>query len=98
MPPRRFEQQPLLAAVLTRGFGPYADVVAGAAMQHVLLTACDRGLASSFITQPFEVPETRRALAEAFHLDGEFHTLLRIGYGFPTARTPRRTVDDVTQR
>lgn len=97
-PPRQFEQQPLLAAVLTYGTGARADVTAGMAMQRVLLTACDLGLSSSFVSQPFEVPAIRAALADAFRADGEPHTLLRIGYGYPVAPTPRRAVDDVATR
>lgn len=95
LPVRRFEQQPLLAAVLTSTTGPRSDLRAGAGMQHVLLTACDQGLSASFLSQPFEVASTRLALAEEFHDDGEIHTLLRVGYGYPVAVTPRRPVEDV---
>jgi len=98
-PPRRreFEQQPLLVAVLTYSRGIDADVIAGMAMQRVLLTASDLGLSSSFLTQPFEVPQTRAQLTELFK-PHEIHTLLRVGYGYPVAPTPRRAVDDVIVR
>ncbi|WP_286901448.1 hypothetical protein [Thermocrispum sp.] len=97
-PPRReFEQQPLVAAVLTYGKGIAADVVAGMAMQRVLLTASDLGLSTSFLTQPFEVPQTRAQLTELFR-PHQIHTLLRVGYGYPVAPTPRRAVDEVTVR
>lgn len=91
---RTFEQQPLLAAVATYGSGPVADVTAGVAMQRVLLTACDLGLATSFLSQPFEVPETRESLGQLFW-PRHVHTLLRIGYGYPLTPTPRRPVHDV---
>lgn len=98
VPPRQFEQQPLLVAVLTPVAGPRYEIRAGAAMQRVLLTACEIGLASSFLSQPFEVPETRAELSEAFRGDGEIHTLLRVGYGYPVGVTPRRPVEEVTTR
>jgi nitroreductase len=95
LPPREFEQDPLLAAVLTRDRGPHAEVRAGMAMQHVLLTATAAGLATSFLSQPFETPQTRDALDRIFAGLGQAHTLLRIGYGQPTATTARRPVADV---
>ncbi|MEV6872093.1 hypothetical protein [Amycolatopsis sp. NPDC051128] len=95
LPPREFEQDPVLAAVLTRDRGPHAEVRAGMAMQHVLLTATAAGLATSFLSQPFETPQTRDALDRIFDGLGQAHTLLRIGYGQPTANTMRRAVADV---
>jgi nitroreductase len=98
LPPREFEQDPVLAAVLTRDRGPDAEVRAGMAMQHVLLTATAAGLATSFLSQPFETSQTRDALDRIFAGLGQAHTLLRIGYGQPTATTPRRPVADVLTR
>lgn len=95
LPPRLFEQQPLLVAVTTASSGPRFDVVAGAGMQRTLLTGCTLGLSASFLSQPFEVAATRRELVAEFHDAGEVHTLLRIGYGYPVGATPRRPVDDV---
>lgn len=98
LPPREFEQDPVLAAVLTRDRGPDAEVRAGMAMQHVLLTATVAGLATSFLSQPFETPQTRDALDRLFDGLGQAHTLLRVGYGQPTATTARRPVADVLTR
>jgi nitroreductase len=98
MPPRQFEQQPLLAGVVTPEAGARADIVAGAGMQRALLTACTLGLSTSFLSQPFEVPETRARLADEFRPDGEIHTLIRVGYGYPVPRTPRRSAGEVTSR
>ncbi|GAA5120894.1 Acg family FMN-binding oxidoreductase [Haloechinothrix salitolerans] len=95
LPPRLFEQQPLLVAVTTVGSGPRFDVVAGAGMQRTLLAGCTLGLSASFLSQPFEVAETRRELVAEFRDAGEVHTLLRIGYGYPVGPTPRRPVADV---
>ncbi|MGW4065150.1 Acg family FMN-binding oxidoreductase [Amycolatopsis sp. NPDC004747] len=95
LPPREYEQEPLLGAVLTRDKGPHAEVRAGMAMQRVLLTATAEGLATSFLSQPFETPHTRESLDRLFAGLGQPHTLLRIGYGYPTRLTSRRPVEDV---
>ncbi|MPY99165.1 MAG: hypothetical protein GEU97_14415 [Actinophytocola sp.] len=96
LPARRFEQQPLLVAVVTAGTSPRYDVIAGAGMQRALLAACSLGLSASFLSQPFEVPDIRDEVTRAFASDGHVHTLLRIGYGYPVGVTPRRSVGEVT--
>jgi nitroreductase len=99
LPEREYEREPLLGALLTRDKGPHAEVRAGMAMQRVLLTATAEGLATSFLSQPFETPRTRESLDRLFAGLGQPHTLLRIGYGYPTRLTGRRPVADVlTQR
>ncbi|MEU7788885.1 hypothetical protein [Amycolatopsis sp. NPDC049159] len=95
LPDREYEQEPLLGAVLTRDRGPHAEVRAGMAMQRVLLTATAEGLATSFLSQPFETSRTRDSLVGLFAGLGQPHTLLRIGYGYPTRLTARRPVGDV---
>lgn len=97
LPPRLFEQQPLLIAVVTATKGNRYDLIAGAGMQRALLTACTLGLSASFLSQPFEVPSTRADLSASFRGDGEVHALLRVGYGYPVGVTPRRAVGDVTR-
>ncbi|QFU90002.1 hypothetical protein [Amycolatopsis sp. YIM 10] len=92
LPPRSFEQQPLLVAVLSGGQGALADLHGGMVMQAVLLTATSLGLATSFLSQPFETPETRSAIEQLFRDAGQVHTLLRVGYGYPTPLTARRPV------
>jgi hypothetical protein len=99
LPVREYEQEPLLGALLTRDQGPHAEVRAGMAMQRVLLTATAEGLATSFLSQPFETRRTRESLGRIFAGLGQPHTLLRIGYGYPTRLTARRPIEDVlTQR
>ncbi|WP_290062370.1 Acg family FMN-binding oxidoreductase [Amycolatopsis solani] len=98
LPEREYEREPLLGVLLTRDHGPYAEVRAGMAMQRVLLTATAEGLATSFLSQPFETPRTREALAALFAGLGQPHTLLRIGYGYPARLTARRPVEDVLTR
>ncbi|MEW2503728.1 hypothetical protein AB0878_24980 [Amycolatopsis sp. NPDC047767] len=94
--PRSFEQDPVLAAVLTRDHGAAAEVRAGLVLQRVLLTATAEGLASSFVSQPFEAPGTRAPLLDLFRGTGRPHTLLRLGHGLPSRMTARRPVADVT--
>ncbi|WP_410674957.1 Acg family FMN-binding oxidoreductase [Amycolatopsis sp. cmx-4-68] len=95
LPSREYEREPLLGALLTRDKGPHAEVRAGMAMQRVLLTATAEGLATSFLSQPFETPWTRDSLDRLFAGLGQPHTLLRIGYGYPTRLTSRRPVGEV---
>jgi nitroreductase len=93
---RPFEQDPLVAVLATATDDPRDHLHAGLAMQRVLLTATGAGLSTSFLSQPVEVPHTRAALHGL--LDGRGHpqTVLRIGYGHPATRTPRRPVSAVT--
>jgi hypothetical protein len=96
IPSRSFEQDALLAVVLTRDHGAAADVRAGLVLQRVLLTATADGLAMSFVSQPFETKATRGPLLELFRGIGQPHTLMRVGHGLPTRMTARRPAADVT--
>jgi hypothetical protein len=93
---RPFEQDPLVAMLTTHGDSPSDHLLAGIAMQRVLLTATVIGLSTSFLSQPVEVPATRAALRTLLDAPGHPQTVLRIGYGHPAARTPRRPVSAVT--
>lgn len=93
---RPFEQDPLVAMLTTHGDTPMDHLLAGIAMQRVLLTATVVGLSVSFLAQPVEVPLTRAALRALLVEQGHPQTVLRIGYGHPVARTPRRSVSAVT--
>jgi nitroreductase len=93
---RPFEQDPLVAMLTTHGDNPRDHLVAGIALQRVLLTATVLGLSVSFLSQPVEVPRTRAALRGLVAEPGHPQTVLRIGYGHPAVRTPRRPVSAVT--
>jgi hypothetical protein len=93
---RSFEQDPLVAMLTTHGDAVRDHLLAGQAMQRVLLTATAVGLSSSFLSQPVEVPLTRAALRMLLDAPGHPQTVLRIGYGNPAAPTPRRPVSAVT--
>jgi hypothetical protein len=92
---RPFEQDPLVAMLTTHGDTVRDHLQAGQALQRVLLTATVTGLATSFLSQPVEVPLTRAALRALLEAPGHPQTVLRIGYGHPAGPTPRRPVDAV---
>ncbi|RRO18786.1 nitroreductase [Saccharopolyspora rhizosphaerae] len=91
-----YESHPLLAVLCSHREGQEAELQAGQAAQHVWLTATDRGLSASMISEVIEVPDTRDELRQM--LGGTLHpqALLRIGYGGGAAvPAPRRAVDDL---
>ncbi len=93
---RPFEQDPLVAVLTTHGDTPKDHLHAGMAMQRVLLTATVAGLSASFLSQPVEVAHTRVALRALSAPSEHPQAVLRIGYGHPVERTPRRPVAAVT--
>jgi hypothetical protein len=68
------------------------DVHVGEALQRVLLIATADGLAVSFLSQLVEVPDIRDAVQRLIGTMRPPQVVLRIGYGWPTPRTPRRAV------
>ena len=93
---RSYESEPLVAMLTTHGDTPLDHLRAGLAVQRVLLSATVLGLSASFLSQPVEVPATRAALRTLLDVRGHPQTVLRIGYGHPAGRTPRRPVSAVT--
>ncbi|MDT7574184.1 MAG: hypothetical protein QOH17_517 [Pseudonocardiales bacterium] len=91
----RFEQDPAIAVISPYAFGVSADVTAGQAMQHVLLTATAEGLAVSFLSQVVEVEQTRDQLRRLMLGSRSPRVVLRIGRGWPVPTTPRRAVTDL---
>lgn len=92
---RDFEPEPLVAILGTAGDLPTDQIVAGQALQRVLLTATDAGLASSMLSQPIEVPAARDQLRRSLGRSGMPQMAIRIGYGHPGRPTPRRDLSDV---
>ncbi|OLR94751.1 hypothetical protein BJP25_11990 [Actinokineospora bangkokensis] len=88
-----FETDPQLAVLVTRTDTARSQLNAGRALQRVLLSAEVAGLAVSPLSQPVEVPEVRAALAEL--VGGAPQLVLRLGYGYPGAPTPRRPLSAV---
>ena len=88
---------PLLAVLGTTGDGPLDWLLAGQALQRVLLVACRLGLQASYLNQPVQVPSLRLRLRALLN-GGEPQVLLRLGY--PLAEippAPRRPVDAVIE-
>ena len=94
-PGRDFEPEPLVAILGTRGDRPIEQIAAGQALQRVLLTVTDAGLACSMISQPIEVPAAREQLRRALGRSGVPQLALRIGYGGPGSPSRRRPLADV---
>jgi nitroreductase len=90
-PGRDFEPEPLIAILGSTGDTATDQIHAGQALQRVLLTATDAGLASSMISQPIEVTGARDQLSLSLGRPGGSPQMaLRIGYGQSGSPTPRR--------
>jgi hypothetical protein len=73
------------------------QLVAGQALQRILLTLTDAGLACSMMSQPIEVPAARDQLRRSLSRSGVPQMALRIGYGRPGSPTARRDLPDVLE-
>ncbi|MET0133927.1 MAG: nitroreductase family protein [Kibdelosporangium sp.] len=93
--PRDFEQEPLLAVLVTRNDTVHDHLRAGQAMQRVLLAATACGLDTSFLSAAVELPASRSALRELLGNEGHPQVVLRLGYGHPASATNRRPVREV---
>lgn len=89
-----FENDSTIGVLYTDGDGPAEWLRAGEALERTLLTACVRGVATTLMTQPIEVPSLRALLDET--AGGlRAHAVIRFGYGPPGVITPRRPLEDV---
>jgi nitroreductase len=85
-----FEEEPLIAVLTSHLSGTAAEVQVGQALQRVLLTATANGLATSFLSQVVEVPQTREELRRLIGGTRPPQAVLRFGHGWPVAASPRR--------
>jgi hypothetical protein len=92
---REFEREPLIGVLGGAGDLAADQVVAGMALQRVLLTATDLGLAASIFTQPIDNPDTRERLRAVCRRPFPPFAVLRFGYGLVSHRSGRRPVTDV---
>ncbi|HEX5495223.1 MAG TPA: hypothetical protein VFX70_11685 [Mycobacteriales bacterium] len=70
----------------------------GEALQRVLLTAHDAGLAVSFLNQPIEAAALRGLLPSALDLPGVAQMLLRVGYPWTLEpATSRRPLEEIAE-
>jgi hypothetical protein len=95
VPGKDFEDEPLIAVLTSHLSGAIAEVQVGQALQRVLLTATASGLATSFLSQVVEVPQTRDELRRLIGGTRPPQAVLRIGYGWPVVTTPRREIADL---
>jgi hypothetical protein len=91
----RFEEAPTLA-VLTTPRDSRADwVMAGQALERVLLVATIEGLSATFANQPLEQPSLRWLVRDPDEAIGFPQMIMRLGYGQPVPPTPRRDISEV---
>lgn len=87
-----YERTPTIAVLSTAGDDRDDWLRAGQSMQRVLLTATVRGVASTLMTQPMEIPRLRDRFAVPGHVA---QAVMRFGYAAPTRPTARRRLDEV---
>ncbi|SEM27552.1 Acg family FMN-binding oxidoreductase [Nonomuraea pusilla] len=90
----RFEERPQLAVLTTPGDRPLDWLRAGQALQRVLLLATLRGLSASFLNQPLDLRDMR-ARRDPHHRRGHPQMIIRLGYGAPVGRSPRRPATEL---
>ncbi|HEY3560619.1 MAG TPA: hypothetical protein VGL05_24305 [Kribbella sp.] len=93
-----FEREPQLAVLATRYDGPIEWLRAGQALEHVLLEATARGIATSLLNQAIEHEELRVQVSDPLASWQRPQAVIRFGYGPPVPPTPRRAIDDVVIR
>ncbi|HWD83867.1 MAG TPA: hypothetical protein VG497_33430 [Kribbella sp.] len=100
-PAAGFEHEPQFAVLATRYDGPIEWLRAGQALEHVLLEATSRGLATSLLNQAIEHQDLRLQVNDPLGPWRRPQVIIRFGYGrqVPAPRpTPRRPVADVLIR
>jgi nitroreductase len=96
-PGRDYEPEPLVAVLGSAEDRDTDQVKAGLALERVLLTATDAGLAVSMFSQAIEVPAARERLRLALGRHGIPQMVMRVGYGhpgYPSLRRPAASVID----
>ena len=92
------QSSPLLAVLGTDGDSPRDWLLAGQALQRVLLVSGGHGLRASYLNQPIQVASLRPRLTELLGGGGFPQILLRFGYASnPLPPAPRRPLEDVVQ-
>ena len=89
-----FEEEPQLAVLSTLCDGRADWLRAGQAMQRAWLTATLRGVAVAPLTQPLETGDAWQVRDPRSGIEYP-QMILRLGYGLPVPRAPRRPVSDV---
>lgn len=92
-----YEPDPLVAVLGTARDTVRDQLVAGVAMEYVLLTATNAGLAASLLSRPIEVSAAREELRRGLGRHGVPQIVARLGYGRPSLPTARRPVSEVIE-
>lgn len=79
---------PALAILCTEDDTPRDWLVAGQAVERLLLRACSEGVSASFLNQAVQLPGLRELLRDTLGLRGAPQLVLRMGYALP-GRDPR---------
>ncbi len=87
-----FEPEPTLAILYSAGDGPEQWLRAGQALERLWLTATVRGLATTLMTQPLEIPQLRSLFHDRDRGQAA-QAILRFGYGPPAPPSPRRPLE-----
>jgi Nitroreductase family len=90
----RFSRDPVIAILSTTRDDRVSWLQAGQGLQRLLLVACARGLAASFLNQPLDVPEIRRDMKHPLW-HGIPQMIIRLGYARRDVSTPRRPVSEL---
>ncbi|MFE2183426.1 hypothetical protein [Streptomyces sp. NPDC059455] len=94
-PTADFETSPHLALLSTSRDRPVDWLRTGQAVERILLRATLARLSTSFVTQTLEWHDLRWPLRAPTSDVAYAQMVLRLGYGPPDRRSPRRPVDDV---
>lgn len=86
---------PLLVVLSTLSDNNEGWLAAGLGLERLLLTAATEGYSASYLNQPIEVLEFRKALAAELNVAGYPQLMLRVGRGNPAPHSPRRSISDV---
>jgi hypothetical protein len=96
-PAAKFEPDAALAILSTERDGPVDQLVAGIALEHVLLAATRDGLTASFLNQPLEFDDLRVGVQKLTGKPGFTHMVIRFAHTTQHATSPRRPLADVVQ-
>ncbi|MCP9989075.1 Acg family FMN-binding oxidoreductase [Streptomyces sudanensis] len=96
-PPAVYESRPCLAVLGTRRDGPEDWLLAGQAMERVLLQATQDGLSTSLSSQALEWPELRWLARDPRSQAAHPQIVIRLGYGPEVPAVPRRPVTEVLE-
>jgi nitroreductase len=89
-----FEERPLIVILATYADTPIMQIIAGQAMERVLLAATALGLSASFLSQLIEVPSANAHVRALIGGNSHPQVVMRVGFGSPSPVTPRRPVAD----